>query len=99
MKILRQKFSYCLLLNLNKRFFFIGNINKAIEDCTTALDLLKPEVSLNLKERALCIGRRGEALCRIGFIKQGVEEIKISLKLMSSDYFTNILETVEKKSE
>lgn len=78
---------------------FIGNFSKAAEDCSTALDLLKPEVALNLRERALCIGRRGEALCKLGFTKQGVGELKISLKLISSDHFANVLEMIDNNSD
>ncbi|XP_018577315.1 dynein assembly factor 4, axonemal-like [Anoplophora glabripennis] len=73
----------------------VGNFNKAIQDCSTALDLLKPEVTLNLKERALCIGRRGEALCKLGFTRPGIEEIKTSLKLMPDDHFADVLKTID----
>ncbi|KAJ8919689.1 hypothetical protein NQ315_006217 [Exocentrus adspersus] len=78
--------------------FLVGNFNKAVQDCSSALDLLKPAVSLNLNERALCVGRRGEALCKLGFIKQGVEELKISLQLKPSPYFTTVLETIRNEN-
>ncbi|KAJ8964490.1 hypothetical protein NQ314_004777 [Rhamnusium bicolor] len=73
----------------------LGNFNKAIQDCSTALDLLKPEVPQNLKERALCIGRRGVALCKIDLIKQGIGELQISLKLVPNECFKTILEEVK----
>ncbi|KAJ8971328.1 hypothetical protein NQ317_012295 [Molorchus minor] len=77
----------------------LGNFHKAVKDCTTALELLKPEVPINLKERALCIARRGEALCKLGYQKQGIEEIKFSLKLVPDTHFENVLEEAEKANE
>lgn len=40
-----------------------------IEDCTKALELLQPAVSLNLHARKQCLARRGAALCKIGINK------------------------------
>ncbi|CAH1170066.1 unnamed protein product [Phaedon cochleariae] len=73
----------------------IGNNHKVLQDCSTALELLKPECSSNLQERAICIGRRGQALCKLGMKKQGLDELKFSLKLVHDDEFKKILETEE----
>nr|XP_023012256.1 dynein assembly factor 4, axonemal-like [Leptinotarsa decemlineata] len=72
--------------------FAVGNFHKVLQDCSSAIDLLKPECASNLKERAQCIGRRGEALCKLGMKKQGTDELKFSLKLMKNDHFQNVLE-------
>lgn len=63
--------------------FAIGNFHKVIDDCSKALDLMKPEVPANLKERSVCIGRRGAALCKLGLTEHGNNEISAALKLNS----------------
>ncbi|XP_044255773.1 dynein axonemal assembly factor 4-like [Tribolium madens] len=72
--------------------FALGNYNKAITDCSTALELMKPEVPLNLRERALCIGTRGVALVKLGLIKEGIGELKASLTLVPNENFSLQLE-------
>ncbi|KAG5880865.1 hypothetical protein JTB14_017791 [Gonioctena quinquepunctata] len=69
-----------------------GNFHRVLQDCSSALDLLKPECPSNLTERAQCTGRRGEALCKLGMKKQGIEEIEYSLKLVKNEYYQGILE-------
>lgn len=63
-----------------------------MQDCSRALELLKPEVPLNLKERALCVGRRGIALVKLGLIKEGIGELKASLSLVPNEGFSYQLE-------
>jgi hypothetical protein len=57
---------------------------------------MKPEVPSNLTERALCIGRRGIALIKLGLISEGIGELKVSLKLVPNEEFSSQLnDTVE----
>lgn len=63
-----------------------------MDDCTNALNLLKPSLPINLHERAICFGRRGMALFRLGFFKQGISELEASIKLDKSSEFESILE-------
>ncbi|GJQ84271.1 hypothetical protein Trydic_g2935 [Trypoxylus dichotomus] len=61
--------------------FIIGNMQRTIEDCSRALELMKPEVSANFLERVECIVRRGKALFRFGLREQGFKEIEIAYKM------------------
>ncbi|XP_971936.2 dynein axonemal assembly factor 4 [Tribolium castaneum] len=72
--------------------FALGNYNKAVKDCSTAIDLMKPEVPSNLRERALCIGTRGIALVKLGLIREGIGELKASLALIPNESFSLQLE-------
>ncbi|XP_030750448.1 LOW QUALITY PROTEIN: dynein assembly factor 4, axonemal [Sitophilus oryzae] len=72
-----------------------GNFKRAAEDCSDALKLLRPALPINLDDRALCIGRRGVALFKLGFLKQGISELKASLKLKKDEEFENILNDFE----
>ncbi|KAF7282720.1 dynein axonemal assembly factor 4 [Rhynchophorus ferrugineus] len=76
-----------------------GNFKRSVDDCTEALILLKPISPINLDERALCIGRRGIALFKLGFTKQGIAEIKESLKKKNNDELTAILNDLEHEYE
>ncbi|XP_050296981.1 dynein axonemal assembly factor 4-like [Anthonomus grandis grandis] len=69
----------------------VGNYNRAIEDCTEALNLLKPALPVNKEDRALCLGRRGEALFKLGFLKQGISELEASNKLNKCNEFEKLL--------
>lgn len=46
---------------------------------------MKPAVSQNLRERALCIGWRGIALAQLGLPQEGIEELKASLCLRPNE--------------
>lgn len=77
--------------------YFLGNYHKTAQDCSSALELMKPEVPLNLKERALCIGRRGIALINLGLLKQGIDELKVSIKLVPNEELSKkVDEAIEK---
>ncbi|XP_019871374.1 dynein axonemal assembly factor 4-like [Aethina tumida] len=75
----------------------VGNFNRAVNDCSSALNLLKPAVPVNLKERALCIGRRGVALCRLNVLKHGINELEASLRLLPDEYFEQELKDAKIK--
>ncbi|KAG5880864.1 hypothetical protein JTB14_017791 [Gonioctena quinquepunctata] len=79
-------------ISRSEAHFAVGNFHRVLQDCSSALDLLKPECPSNLTERAQCTGRRGEALCKLGMKKQGIEEIEYSLKLVKNEYYQGILE-------
>lgn len=61
--------------------YAVGNMQRAIEDCSQALDLMKPAVSGNFLERVECIVRRGKALFQFGFKEQAFREIEIAYKM------------------
>ncbi|KAJ3662612.1 hypothetical protein Zmor_006951 [Zophobas morio] len=78
----------------------LGNYNKTVQDCSSALDLMKPEVPSNLRERAFCLGRRGTALVNLGFVKQGIDELKASLTLLpNEDFSCKLNDALEKLDE
>lgn len=74
-----------------------GNFCKCTFDCSTALDLMKPEVQANLNQRAECIGRRGMALCKLKKLSQGIDELEASLKLVHNEEFKQFLNEAEKE--
>ncbi|CAH1109457.1 unnamed protein product [Psylliodes chrysocephalus] len=69
-----------------------GNYWRAAQDCSTALELLSPICEANLYERALCTGRRGEALCELNMKKQGIPELEFSLKLIDQEHYREVLQ-------
>ncbi|ENN71581.1 hypothetical protein YQE_11681, partial [Dendroctonus ponderosae] len=70
---------------------------RAVDDCTSALDLYKPVSAVNLHERALCLGRRGVGLYELGFGKQGISELEASLKLEPDGEFKTLLQEYRDK--
>lgn len=52
-----------------------------------------PACDANLKARASCIARRGAALCQVGFLGQGIEEMMSALKL--DPYNTDLKRDIE----
>ncbi|XP_060531746.1 dynein axonemal assembly factor 4-like [Cylas formicarius] len=76
-----------------------GNYCRAVDDCSNALELLKPALPVNLVARALCIGRRGVALCKLGLLKQGLTEFEASLRLKPNSEFEAALEETRRKLE
>lgn len=77
--------SYELYLNRAGAQLCLKNYNRAIEDCSTALELLKPKVEANTKARIQCLARRGAALCRLGMLKEGHGEMEAAWKLDQTD--------------
>ncbi|XP_004931609.3 dynein axonemal assembly factor 4 [Bombyx mori] len=65
--------------------FALGNFNKCVNDCSTALDLLKPACEGNRKSRARCIARRAAALARLGYLNKAIEEMKAASRLIPDD--------------
>ncbi|KAJ6638050.1 Dynein axonemal assembly factor 4 [Pseudolycoriella hygida] len=74
-----------LYLNRAAAHFQMENYYKCVSDCSSAYELLTPAVSLNAKARATCLARRGGALCKLGMLKQGYDEILAAIKLNPDD--------------
>uniref|UniRef100_A0A1B0GNJ0 Dynein axonemal assembly factor 4 n=1 Tax=Phlebotomus papatasi TaxID=29031 RepID=A0A1B0GNJ0_PHLPP len=72
---------YDLFLERSASHLAIGNFQRCIEDCSRAYELLSPAVDSNLPARIQCLARRGAALCKIGFMSQGLNELQAALKL------------------
>lgn len=72
-----------------------GNFGRAAEDCSKALELYVPRSQINLHQRAVCLGRRGVALFKMGFATQGISELQASLKLEDCVEFRKTLEEFE----
>lgn len=56
-----------------------------MEDCSAALELMKPACEGNRRSRAKCIARRGAALARCGYLHKAIEEMKAAAKLLPTD--------------
>jgi len=50
-----------------------------------AYDLLTPTCKANLKSRKTCLARRGAALCKVGLLRQGLDELKAAYSLDPTD--------------
>lgn len=74
--------------------FVSENYHRVINDCGSALELLKPECPANLNERAISIGWRGMALFKLGMEEEGQEELKYSLKLKPSQKIVEFLHNI-----
>ncbi|CAB3221521.1 unnamed protein product [Arctia plantaginis] len=74
-----------LYANRSATHFALGNFNKCIQDCSTALDLMKPACESNRRSRAKCIARRAAALARIGRLNKAIDEMKAAGKLLPED--------------
>ncbi|KAF5288188.1 hypothetical protein FQA39_LY03956 [Lamprigera yunnana] len=61
------------------------NFFKCAQDCSTALDLLRPAVPSNLDQRVTCIRRRGMALRKMGYLRESVNELEMAVKLKTFD--------------
>ncbi|XP_055539198.1 dynein axonemal assembly factor 4-like [Wyeomyia smithii] len=72
---------YSLYLNRSAAHFALENYQRCAEDCSTAFDLLQPPVEANRKARVACLARRGAALAKLGFLRQGFEEMVAAAKL------------------
>ncbi|XP_058445532.1 dynein axonemal assembly factor 4-like [Malaya genurostris] len=72
---------YSLFLNRSAAHFALENYQRCAEDCSTALELLIPPIEANRKARVACLARRGAALAKLGFLRQGFEELVAAAKL------------------
>lgn len=67
-----------------------------MEDTSSAFELLVPAVPSNLLARSQCLAKRGAALCKLGYMRQGHDELVAALKLMpNNDSLRKDLATVE----
>uniref|UniRef100_A0A2A4JKU1 Dynein axonemal assembly factor 4 n=1 Tax=Heliothis virescens TaxID=7102 RepID=A0A2A4JKU1_HELVI len=74
-----------LYANRSATHFALGNFNKCLNDCSTALDLMKPPCESNRRSRAKCIARRAAALARLGYLSKAIDEMKAAGKLLPDD--------------
>lgn len=56
-----------------------------LNDCSTAIDLMKPPCESNRRSRAKCIARRAVALARLGYLNKAIDEMKAAAKLLPED--------------
>ncbi|KAK6632799.1 hypothetical protein RUM43_013570 [Polyplax serrata] len=74
-----------LFANRGAAHLGLGNLHKALDDCSQALELMTPHVPANLEARAKCHARRGAILCRLGVPDAGVADFEEALKLLPND--------------
>ncbi|CAH0584517.1 unnamed protein product [Chrysodeixis includens] len=74
-----------LFANRSATHFALGNFNKCLNDCSTALDLMKPPCESNRRSRAKCMARRAAALARLGYLNKAIDEMKAAGKLLPED--------------
>ncbi|XP_058058741.1 dynein axonemal assembly factor 4-like [Anopheles bellator] len=72
---------YALYLNRSAAHIALENYQRCAEDCSKALELLQPAVEANRKARVACLARRGAALVKLGFLRQGHEEMVAASQL------------------
>jgi dyslexia susceptibility 1 candidate gene 1 protein len=72
-------------LNRSAAHLRLGNFQRCAEDCSVAYELLTPRVPSNLKARKQCLARRGAALCKLGYLKEGYAEFLEAVKLDPND--------------
>ncbi|KAK5642204.1 hypothetical protein RI129_008371 [Pyrocoelia pectoralis] len=70
-----------LYIGRSEAHFHQENYFKCAQDCSSAVDLLRPAVPSNLEQRVTCITRKGMALRKMGFLKQCVNELEFAFKL------------------
>nr|CDS24452.1 dyslexia susceptibility 1 candidate gene 1 [Echinococcus granulosus] len=74
-----------LHLNRSACYLQTRNFFRALEDASTALDLLKPAVPQNLNSRIKAHIRRGVAFCNLQMFKEGISEYEAAAKLNPAD--------------
>ena len=60
----------------------VGNYLGALDDASTALDLLKPAVESNAKDHAKALVRRSVAFTELGLPKKALIELDAAIKIM-----------------
>ncbi|XP_026285746.1 dynein axonemal assembly factor 4-like [Frankliniella occidentalis] len=74
-----------LYVNRSAAHYALGNLQRVIEDCSMALDLMTPKVRLNEDSRAKCHVRRGAALCKLGMLKAGLADLEAASLIKPND--------------
>lgn len=77
--------AYQLYLNRAGAQYCEANYMRCAEDCSKALELLEPKVEPNKAPRIQCLARRGAALCKLGFLKEGCGEMDAAWQLDKSN--------------
>ncbi|KAG7504535.1 dynein assembly factor 4, axonemal [Solea senegalensis] len=88
--------AYSLAIRLNRKMSAVfsnraachlklGNLDKAIEDSSQALDLLTPHVAANAEARARAHVRRGAAFCELQLYVEGLWDYEAALKIYPDD--------------
>ncbi|XP_063535366.1 dynein axonemal assembly factor 4-like [Cydia strobilella] len=75
-----------LFSNRAAAHFALGNFNKCVNDCSTALELLVPPCASNLRARAACLARRAAGLARLGYLHKAIAEMKAASHLVPDDH-------------
>ncbi|VDO04604.1 unnamed protein product [Rodentolepis nana] len=76
---------HSLYLNRSACHIQTRNFFRALEDASTALDLLTPPVPQNLNSRVKAHVRRGVAFCNLQMLKEGLSEYEAAAKLNPND--------------
>lgn len=67
-----------------------------MEDASSAYELLVPAVPSNLISRSQCLAKRGAGLCKLGYMRQGHDELVAAAKLVpDNESLRKDIETVE----
>ncbi|VDL61554.1 unnamed protein product [Hymenolepis diminuta] len=74
-----------LYLNRSACYIQTRKFFRALEDASTALDLLTPPVPQNLNSRVKAHVRRGVAFCNLQMFKEGISEYEVAAKLNPDD--------------
>ncbi|XP_063382212.1 dynein axonemal assembly factor 4-like [Cydia fagiglandana] len=74
-----------LFSNRAATHFALGNFNKCVNDCSTALELLVPPCESNRRARAACVARRAAGLARLGYLGKAIDEMKAASELLPDD--------------
>lgn len=72
---------YSLYIGRAAAYFALDNLQRVIEDTTTALELLVPCINQNAGERSECHLLRGKALIKLGLMKPALTDLKTALSL------------------
>ncbi|KAB0796773.1 hypothetical protein PPYR_10834 [Photinus pyralis] len=70
-----------LYIGRSEAHFYKENYFKCAQDCSSAVELLRPAVPSNLEQRVTCLTRKGLALRKMGFLRECINELEFALKL------------------
>lgn len=76
---------YDLYMNRASCQYAVENWNRCVTDCSEALELLQPACPSNARARAQCMVKRGAALCKLGRLLNGRDELQQAAYLQPDD--------------